>query len=167
MVDGVLGSVADDRFFFFSSRRRHTRCSRDWSSDVCSSDLAPGDRSPTESSWSRLLSLAELCAVSMDSRGRNRKTSARTLAGVERRKDIVGCLLETALHAGVQLHTGDSKGRTRQAAAAIGARAYDFGCSAGDLAERRYGLDDHPALRLKSHRFAVENILDFISRTKF
>src|SRR5687768_18615684 len=25
--------------FFFSSRRRYTRCSRDWSSDVCSSDL--------------------------------------------------------------------------------------------------------------------------------
>src|SRR5690606_23371749 len=27
--------------FFFSSRRRHTRFSRDWSSDVCSSDLEP------------------------------------------------------------------------------------------------------------------------------
>src|SRR6266513_2585952 len=27
-------------FFFFSSRRRHTRSKRDWSSDVCSSDLA-------------------------------------------------------------------------------------------------------------------------------
>src|SRR5207245_7469894 len=26
--------------FFFSSRRRHTRCYRDWSSDVCSSDLS-------------------------------------------------------------------------------------------------------------------------------
>src|SRR3989442_5502475 len=26
-------------FFFFSSRRRHTRCGRDWSSDVCSSEL--------------------------------------------------------------------------------------------------------------------------------
>src|SRR5215813_11726624 len=26
-------------FFFFSSRRRHTRCGRDWSSNVCSSDL--------------------------------------------------------------------------------------------------------------------------------
>src|SRR5207247_6845889 len=26
-------------FFFFSSRRRHTRSTRDWSSDVCSSDL--------------------------------------------------------------------------------------------------------------------------------
>src|SRR6266511_4626000 len=29
-------------FFFFSSRRRHTRFSRDWSSDVCSSDLRSG-----------------------------------------------------------------------------------------------------------------------------
>src|SRR6266699_4310094 len=29
--------------FFFSSRRRHTRCGRDWSSDVCSSDLFAGD----------------------------------------------------------------------------------------------------------------------------
>src|SRR5690606_39363285 len=28
--------------FFFSSRRRHTRFSRDWSSDVCSSDLLFG-----------------------------------------------------------------------------------------------------------------------------
>src|SRR3712207_7057170 len=32
-------------FFFFSSRRRHTRYWRDWSSDVCSSDLyVPADR---------------------------------------------------------------------------------------------------------------------------
>src|SRR5206468_7178234 len=29
-------------FFFFSSRRRHTRSDRDWSSDVCSSDLYHG-----------------------------------------------------------------------------------------------------------------------------
>src|SRR5690554_832191 len=35
------GSDSRERFwfFFFSSRRRHTRCGRDWSSDVCSSDL--------------------------------------------------------------------------------------------------------------------------------
>src|SRR2546422_5993480 len=33
-------------FFFFSSRRRHTRCSRDWSSDVCSSDLFAGPMRP-------------------------------------------------------------------------------------------------------------------------
>src|SRR3989337_3852260 len=30
-------------FLFFPSRRRHTRCYRDWSSDVCSSDLPLGD----------------------------------------------------------------------------------------------------------------------------
>src|SRR5699024_6089916 len=30
--------------FFFSSRRRHTRSKRDWSSDVCSSDLLRRDR---------------------------------------------------------------------------------------------------------------------------
>src|SRR3712207_9282388 len=29
------------KIFFFSSRRRHTRYWRDWSSDVCSSDLCP------------------------------------------------------------------------------------------------------------------------------
>src|SRR5256884_2459339 len=46
--DGVDGDEIEWRgcrrlascFFFFSSRRRHTRCSRDWSSDVCSSDLS-------------------------------------------------------------------------------------------------------------------------------
>src|SRR5207249_8388194 len=30
--------------FFFSSRRRHTRSKRDWSSDVCSSDLVAASR---------------------------------------------------------------------------------------------------------------------------
>src|SRR5690606_41070690 len=30
--------------YFYSSRRRHTRCSRDWSSDVCSSDLGVTSR---------------------------------------------------------------------------------------------------------------------------
>src|SRR5690606_39734489 len=35
------------RLFFVSSRRRHTRFSRDWSSDVCSSDLFyPRERKP-------------------------------------------------------------------------------------------------------------------------
>src|SRR5437899_4363223 len=32
-------SQGGDALFFFSSRRRHTRCLSDWSSDVCSSDL--------------------------------------------------------------------------------------------------------------------------------
>src|SRR5699024_12012238 len=37
LVDVPSSSRA--RLFFFSSRRRHTRSKRDWSSDVCSSDL--------------------------------------------------------------------------------------------------------------------------------
>src|SRR5207245_6334441 len=36
-------------FFFFSSRRRHTRCYRDWSSDVCSSDLGAHHHGEVES----------------------------------------------------------------------------------------------------------------------
>src|SRR6266446_9628564 len=49
MIDTYLteGSIC----FFFSSRRRHTRLQGDWSSDVCSSDLAlaaDGKLSPTE-----------------------------------------------------------------------------------------------------------------------
>src|SRR2546421_3126975 len=35
----VLVLICTFFFFFFSSRRRHTRSDRDWSSDVCSSDL--------------------------------------------------------------------------------------------------------------------------------
>src|SRR5690625_5593035 len=31
-------------FFFFTSRRRHTRWPRDWSSDVCSSDLTTDEK---------------------------------------------------------------------------------------------------------------------------
>src|SRR6266704_1859764 len=35
-----MAAAAAVEQFFFSSRRRHTRSKRDWSSDVCSSDLA-------------------------------------------------------------------------------------------------------------------------------
>src|SRR2546430_7574129 len=41
----VISSVCVvDLFFFFSSRRRHTRFDCDWSSDVCSSDLRGFDK---------------------------------------------------------------------------------------------------------------------------
>src|SRR5256885_7221790 len=47
-----------DGFFFFSSRRRHTRLQGDWSSDVCSSDLHGPARAdaapappPAQSPW--------------------------------------------------------------------------------------------------------------------
>src|SRR5207249_5917935 len=53
--------------FFFSSRRRHTRSKRDWSSDVCSSDLVRAARAQGES-WraarTRLMPLHALTVVS-------------------------------------------------------------------------------------------------------
>src|SRR2546422_1512786 len=63
---GTPSRMCRTLFFFFSSRRRHTRCSRDWSSDVCSSDLhdprrsvrprrAAPDRGPTHRPRERLL----------------------------------------------------------------------------------------------------------------
>src|SRR5256884_2096754 len=45
-------------FLFFSSRRRHTRCSRDWSSDVCSSDLGVLKENTTGSSALEIARLA-------------------------------------------------------------------------------------------------------------
>src|SRR5258705_9582606 len=39
LVRFLLSLLFDIYLFFFSSRRRHTRCLSDWSSDVCSSDL--------------------------------------------------------------------------------------------------------------------------------
>src|SRR5689334_15289637 len=42
MLRIYCGSSMNIGFFFFSSRRRHTRWNCDWSSDVCSSDLLDG-----------------------------------------------------------------------------------------------------------------------------
>src|SRR6266498_5665506 len=45
------GRTREVAVFFFSSRRRHTRCGRDWSSDVCSSDLELGLRWDESLRW--------------------------------------------------------------------------------------------------------------------
>src|SRR5205814_3054718 len=47
-------------FFFFSSRRRHTRCLSDWSSDVCSSDLFGLDGRAKGDGFIRILRSVEL-----------------------------------------------------------------------------------------------------------
>src|ERR1039458_7905396 len=46
---------SSDLDLFFSSRRRHTRCLSDWSSDVCSSDLVSVKGSFTEAGRVKLL----------------------------------------------------------------------------------------------------------------
>src|SRR5690606_39770078 len=48
--------------YFFSSRRRHTRFSRDWSSDVCSSDLAGALSALMSTASGALLAVATLLA---------------------------------------------------------------------------------------------------------
>src|SRR2546421_6621912 len=65
-------------FFFFSSRRRHTRSDRDWSSDVCSSDL---DR-PEARRRSRHRSLRRPLAV----RGPARRDDDRAVGAARRRR---------------------------------------------------------------------------------
>src|SRR5438874_10013584 len=75
-------------FFFFSSRRRHTRSLRDWSSDVCSSDLLGStDRNDRIASWRAIRSFRSVdprsvppgswCARKMPSPGCTSWTSLR------------------------------------------------------------------------------------------
>src|SRR5207249_6209268 len=52
-------------FFFFSSRRRHTRSKRDWSSDVCSSDLGNDIPRRAMTEYHVLKDLAIIFAVSL------------------------------------------------------------------------------------------------------
>src|SRR5207245_2066704 len=59
VVNRVASGVYDLFDVFFSSRRRHTRCYRDWSSDVCSSDLA--EVSPVKAVASRAFPVLLIC----------------------------------------------------------------------------------------------------------
>src|SRR5690606_39278546 len=66
--------------FFFSSRRRHTRFSRDWSSDVCSSDLPrpdplPPRRGHPEAERRRGRGRADAAAAAGDLPERDRKST--------------------------------------------------------------------------------------------
>src|SRR5206468_10201800 len=62
--------------FFFSSRRRHTSSDRDWSSDVCSSDLCCGGRSQ----------------ILLDDRGETVEGGERVDVGLPADRDVVGPL---------------------------------------------------------------------------
>src|SRR3989442_2841154 len=77
--------------FFFSSRRRHTRCGRDWSSDVCSSDLSLAHADPA----------AELPAVmlALDAKLQVRGPAPRGVRSIPAGEFYTG-LFETALAPG-------------------------------------------------------------------
>src|ERR671912_2674892 len=59
--------------FFFSSRRRHTRYWRDWSSDVCSSDLEPSIGRTCEPSVLGLIEGSQVRPIGVTSKERTRK----------------------------------------------------------------------------------------------
>src|SRR5437764_15116404 len=69
----MIGYTLHLVFFFFSSRRRHTRYIGDWSSDVCSSDLMVP---------SAFLRNSSLPSASMSSRRRSRASMRRSCTSV-------------------------------------------------------------------------------------
>src|SRR5207245_7183552 len=66
-----LNNTCTSLCFFFSSRRRHTRCYRDWSSDVCSSDLgAKGRGAGTRPRFEQILNIEPAGAAPDEEQGR-------------------------------------------------------------------------------------------------
>src|SRR2546421_8591944 len=88
-------------FFFFSSRRRHTRSDRDWSSDVCSSDLYEMEQAEKE-----LNELYRLTAN--DEEGHeNRAWVLYNLGDLNRklqRYDEAAAFFQSALHTEMMIH---------------------------------------------------------------
>src|SRR3712207_4169554 len=94
-------------FFFFSSRRRHTRYWRDWSSNVCSSDLGP------------------LHVVSAWASGQGPALGQRAVDGTSNEITAVPELLET-LHLEGCIVTLDAMGCQKDIAAQIRAKGADY-----------------------------------------
>src|SRR5699024_12126869 len=70
-------------FFFFSSRRRHTRSKRDWSSDVCSSDLRRARKYGPQAAQVEFLDLRVLRQQHRDGRCDESEGHAETFVGGE------------------------------------------------------------------------------------
>src|SRR5690625_7311091 len=81
--------------FFFSSRRRHTRWPRDWSSDVCSSDLSPLARPRARARGVPRLAPAGPCSRSSEGRSSGSLLVLLREDGV----DLLVELLRPLLHA--------------------------------------------------------------------
>src|ERR1035438_10599030 len=82
-------------YFFFSSRRRHTRCLSDWSSDVCSSDLHIYAQVIDDTQGVTLVSATSVKKVS---KGENRPTGGN----VGSAKDVGKLIAERAKQKGIE-----------------------------------------------------------------
>src|SRR2546429_8828831 len=115
MCSDIVGDCPLRACFFFSSRRRHTRCSRDWSSDVCSSDLTDTFGRAMADVWSQKLGTPVVI---------ENRTGAGTLVGTEAvakaAPDGYTLLLTTVAHA-VNPYIHDKLGyRTEEDFAPVG-----------------------------------------------
>src|SRR5216683_839507 len=100
-------------FFFFSSRRRHTRSDRDWSSDVCSSDLRLGVQPPPARAHRRLIPRGEEDRVGL--------TAGRTAA----RRHLERCEVDLEPYAPGRFRITAEPGADQRAAPAQRARDRD------------------------------------------
>src|SRR5699024_11369827 len=103
--------------FFFSSRRRHTRSKRDWSSDVCSSDLTWSDF------WAERTNVYDVLVVDVGA------LRPEVRPGVEARGSVMGLLPEPEA-GGVPAGQGRSEERR------VGKEGGERGCR-GDSKENR------------------------------
>src|SRR6266496_4079011 len=120
-------------YFFFSSRRRHTRSLRDWSSDVCSSDLSRGGREAVAAG--RAGGAAARGAVARRHGARQAGRDARAgagepAAGARRRVSPAAPTPETEVHA-------SSRAAPRARAVAGGVRIGAMEAKNADLAGLR------------------------------
>src|SRR5262245_63476695 len=107
LVWEVLGSVSDESMlmagtFFFSCRRRHTSCLSDWSSDVCSSDLADAGTG-TEPLFPDGLNLQDLPMQDVLARGERERRAGPERRAIRR--------LPSAVQDGRQAHVARSEER--------------------------------------------------------
>src|SRR2546422_8019900 len=149
-------------FFFFSSRRRHTRCSRDWSSDVCSSDLESGRGDPLGAAVvtgvaAAVDSLSRAVAVRVRLRRLDRplrigeSVFGRLVTAVEPHAVTapVAALVPAPGGEGFQVFVVDSGGVARRRAVTVGARTeaaaeITSGLATGEVVvtSGAYGIED-------------------------
>src|SRR6266568_6429595 len=97
-------------FFFFSSRRRHTRWNCDWSSDVCSSDLsgAAGASRAAWAAWAVACSALSLTGAARELGGPARVAAARSGLLLALLARLLARRPPGAAQAGHRRHAGDA-----------------------------------------------------------
>ena len=101
--EGGEGNVV----FFFSSRRRHTRLRRDWSSDVCSSDL----HEAAAFGHKEIAELLIAAGADVDAKDENGYTPLFN-AAYWGRKEIVELLIANGADVNAKIEAGEFKGKT-------------------------------------------------------